>query len=64
MGAHLNSVDMPYDEWSDKDKEKELYKQYYETSRRDDEWSALEKENISKRIEHLREIESWNSGGD
>lgn len=46
---------MPYDEWSYKDKEKELYKQYYETSRRDDEWSALEKENISKRIEHLLE---------
>lgn len=54
---------MPYNEWGDIDKEKELYQRYYETSKRNNEWSENDKREISEEIEKLKEIDSWNSMG-
>ena len=36
------------------------YKDYYEASNRDDEWSGVDAENARKRINKIKEIASWN----
>lgn len=36
------------------------YKDYYEASNRDDEWSGVDAENARKRIKKIKEIASWN----
>ena len=39
---------------------KNPYKDYYEASRRGDEWSGVDAEKARKRIKELEETPSWN----
>lgn len=54
---------MPYDEYGDIDQKKDLYQKYYEASKDQSDFGELNKREIASKIEHLKEIESWNSGG-
>ena len=51
---------MPYNEWGDEDPKYEALKAYYEATRCGDTLSAYE---ASKKLEEIKEAESWNNMG-
>jgi len=48
--------------WPDEECKEDLYKQYYNASKRTDEWAEVDKAEIRKKIEEKEEAESYQQG--
>jgi hypothetical protein len=48
--------------WPDEECKPDLYKQYYEASKRSDEWAEVDKAEIRKQIEEQEEANSYQGG--